>query len=608
VTTCDHYPPYVTGDGLAEDDLSRTGVIFVHGIGVRSRGDAFFDWARPIVDVLASLRHEHDEEHPGDAIGSSSVTSASVSDPDQPWLELSIPALGGRLRSRWLLTEAYWAGDVPQLSFLDSIRFLQPRIPGILRGIERGYGARQDRRWQRLRRLLQENQANPDPLVQARVDELRRSFSVRWTVIDRLDAGRTRIALALALIVIAPLRTIPIEAIRRRAVSAIIDSLLIDWLPELPVILRDQAQAAAARTRLLERAAWLKSNGCRDIVLVAHSGGAILSYAALLGTTQSALPISKLITFGQALGIAWRLEAESGDWVPGNPLRGDLREHRPDLIWADVWASDDPAAAGELHEVDGCPLIAVGWLGDRPDDGRIHVQSRPATNLMDIGQDHDAYWSNDEDFVIPLIRHLDDPTGDGSASRFYRNSLDRMVRSERRRRRVLLLLAWRWAAVISAIASLIVAFVGPVDLATTGDTVAAIWARLPGHELISVPIDSIGGIVTILLSAVGLTEVANEISTIGPVLLGAGVPIVAVLLIYQRGVGSWATHDALERLSIRREGFGPPGWPSARSEGILLVGGLLSIVLASAAPPVGVLEAFLIGVALAAALVRVRAP
>ena len=71
------------------------------------------------------------------------------------------------------------------------------------------------------------------------------------------------------------------------------------------------------------------------------------------------------------------------------------------------------------------------------------------------------------------------------------------------------------------------------------------------------------------------------------------------------GVGSWMAHDALERVKIRRERFPPAGNPSARSEGVLLVGGLAAVLLAALVVPLAFLVVWLALVGIAALLVRV---
>jgi hypothetical protein len=593
----------------------RTGIVFVHGIGTQVARETLFDWARPIIDVLGEWRREYDEAHPAATIGSNPVGSASVSDAANPWIEVDVPAFGGRDRAQWLFTEAWWAGDVRPPSFTDSARYLLRRIPGIIGGIAAGYGPREDRRRDRLEGLVAENQGSPDPLIQTRVADLRKSLSGRWRITDALDrvwqykvvrAGLAVVGTVVAMATLAvysTLHAIPIDAVRKKVDIALADTFIVEWFGDLPVLLDDQSQSAAIRTRLLERVRWLKANQCDHVVLVAHSGGTIVSYATLLRYDTDTLDVAKLVTLGEAIKLGWRLEAESGQWVPGNSIRGDLTVNHPDLRWVDVWASYDPAPSGELAAIDGCPMVAVEKLSELPDDPRIHIESRPVTNFMHLGLDHGGYWLNDEGFLIPLIRHLDDPAGDGSASRFYRNQLDRTIRTERRRRRVAILLAWRWTSFAAAVVAVLAA-AARTSLPATGDAVAGLWGLLPAHQLVSGPIDGIGNAVAVVLGAIGWQAVADTLGGIGPVLLGALIPIAAVFLVYRRGVGSWFAHDALERIVIRRESFGPAGSATARSETVLLAGGLIAVILAALVVPLAAMIGWLVAVAVVAAIVR----
>ncbi len=260
--------------------------------------------------------------------------------------------------------------------------------------------------------------------------------------------------------------------------------------------------------------------------------------------------------------------------------------------------------------MDGCPLVAVETVDPAGPPSPIQVESRPVTNYMHMGLDHDGYWRNDEGFLVPLLRHIDDAGGDGSGSRFYGSRLARAVRIERRRRRVGLLLGWRWASftagVLAVVAALLPGLTPGVSLATTGDGVATVWSRIPAHELVSGSIDGFGATIALGLDSIGLAGVSDWLAQLGPGLLGALVPIVGAFAIYSRGVGSWRSADAAERAVIRREAFGPAGQAWARSEASLLVGGLIGLVIAAGGAPIGILAGWIAGVALVAFVVRQR--
>ena len=601
----------------APKDMSRTGVVFVHGIGTQAARETLFDWARPVIEVLAEWRREYDEANPTATIGENPVSAASVSDPANPWIEVDVPAFADRVREQWLFTEAYWAADLRPLSFPSAARYLFKRLPGIVRGITNGYGRREDSRRDRITRLIAANENSTDPEVQMRVSDLRRSLNDRWLIVDALDGvwqyrlvrwALAGVATAVALIVLGvytALHAIPIDAVRKKVEIAMADTFIVEWFGDLPIILDDQSQSAAVRTRLVERVKWLHDNGCQKVVVVAHSGGTIVSYATLLRYDNAAFNVAKLVTLGEAIKLGWQLEKESRDWLPGNSVRGDVKANHPALRWVDVWASYDPAPSGPMAAIDGCPLVAVDRMSDMPNDPRIHVESRPVTNFMHLGLDHGGYWLNDEGFLIPLIRHIDDPTSDGTDSRFYRDALERTVRTERRRRRVAILLAWRWTALAAGLLAVAAAILRS-DLKRTGDSVAGVFGLLPGHELVSGPIDGVGNAISVVFNAIGWTAVPEALAFTGPRLLGALVPIVAIFVIYSRGIGSWTAHDEIERKKIRRETFDPPGERSARSECVLLVGGLAAVILASLVLPIVLVGVVLLAVAAVALITRYR--
>ena len=97
------------------------------------------------------------------------------------------------------------------------------------------------------------------------------------------------------------------------------DMFIVDWFGDLPVILDDQSQSAAIRTRLVERVRWLHERGRQDVVLVAHSGGTIVSYATLLryDQTRSRLPSSSRWARRSSSDGGWRMSRGTGS--PATP-------------------------------------------------------------------------------------------------------------------------------------------------------------------------------------------------------------------------------------------------------------------------------------------------
>lgn len=170
-------------------------------------------------------------------------------------------------------------------------------------------------------------------------------------------------------------------------------------------------------------------------------------------------------------------------------LPGDLSKLRPNLRWADFWSTYDPAPAGPIS-----PPAGVS-VADR---------SHSTVNRMSILEDHGSYWDNDEEFLIPLLQHIDTPSGGPEDSRFFRDNNLGTVRLAWRRQRVAVLALWRWIATLGAgvpmAATTVVALAGAAGVAGTvgrqgperlGADFAARWATIPGHEIIAGPLDGL---------------------------------------------------------------------------------------------------------------------
>jgi len=201
-------------------------------------------------------------------------------------------------------------------------------------------------------------------------------------------------------------------------------------------LLRDPAQAANVRTRLVATIKALRAYGCRHIVVIGHSGGTMVSLQTLTDPAYDKLRIDKLITHGEALNLAWRLESEQPDAArpilpPGHRMLGDIAKAQPRLLWRDFWATHDPASSGPL-------VFPVGMS----DPGAPRFLAERVYNRMRISEDHNVFWDNDEHFLIPLIREIDTVTTDRSNSAFYSDAAESAVRA-RRKERVSLLAFWR---------------------------------------------------------------------------------------------------------------------------------------------------------------------
>jgi hypothetical protein len=592
-------------DGKAAGD--RVGVVFIHGIGAQRPAETFLDWSAAIVTILTSWRTDM-------GLGSDPVVRSqfSLSPAARPYLELDIPEVqddDGRThhRSTWILTEAWWADAIRPPSLDAAAAYLRDRLTTIVSGIRKGSRIREPS-WQERKATIAVSEPSDarQPGDAARAALLEEVGRRRWSWIPKLDGlQRTFLtqlfvvvpAIALGTLLLAvwvPLRRLPLGPLRDFVDARLVDSFLTDWFGDLPVILDDPVQAANVRARVAETVRSLNDLGCGRIVLVGHSGGAIVSFATLLDpaylpAADRGIRVDKLITHGEGLNLGWRLETAHREVLEeGHRLRGDLGALREDLRWVDIWSSFDPAPAGPLDPPDGVTL-EVGRTGDsarsardpRPDTDPpgLVVESRPVTNLMSLRGDHGAYWTNDEGYLVPLLRHIDDAAGSGGRSRFYRDRELRTLRIERRRQRVAALAAWRWAAAVAAIVAIIGGgfTAGAVRLA--GESLGRLWSGVPGGELIGGPADAVWRALVALFVILDQDELAASIASFGPVLLGAVAIGTLFTALGSIGSTAWSRWDFRERRANRPERLVRLDRTFAMSLGSALLVGLATVVV-----------------------------
>jgi hypothetical protein len=664
-TSTDDQPiplPGTTRQGLEEaaprdapGTASKTGVVLVHGIGTQQPSETFLDWSGPIVTLLTEWRRGLEATGAGDGTGDAILDPVrrgafTFNAASPPYLEIAVPAHAGLPATSWIITEAWWAADLRPPDLGRTIGYLRRRLRTIVGGISAGYRGRTDNLVEMAREqgVLEDG---PPPAAWRAIDQLDR---IQSQVFGARPIGWTIGLIGTGLLAgYDLLRRVPIGPVRDFAARKMIDSFLVDWFGDLPVLNDDPVQSANVRARLAGSIRGLREQGCDAVVVVAHSGGALVSFETLLDPAYLGpdYRVDKLVTLGQGLGLAWRLAADPTirEIAPGHRLVGNLARARPELRWVDFWATYDPAPAGPLParggvvtraaEEAGPPQVAAvvetgegesgeAWLvradvGTRDDvrtaaadqakaaeiavrgatpsgaggSGRrrgaavppvdpptIQVESRPLTNEMNVMTDHGGYWANDEGFLVPLVRHIDAATGPAEVSRFYRDRRSRTLRIVWRLQRVAALAAWDWlcslAAGLSVAILLIADLRGDRRLPTAGDAVAAAWTYIPGHEIVSGPIDGIGGLLQAMANALGRPGAVDWLAAIGPSLLG--VASVFGLYYAVARVGHWRWHDwdRRERVLFRPETPTPPDRRRTAAQAILLVGGLGAVFLA----------------------------
>jgi hypothetical protein len=611
-----HLPPAIA---------RRTGVVFVHGIGTQPPAETFLDWSASIVELLTDWRAGREAvtkpatdtaDRIDDPVWRAEFSFAATS---PPYLEIVVPSHAGTPETTWVVTEAWWAADLRAPSLGRVIDYLRRRLQTVVSGITLGYRSRAP---QLLGLAIERNVVDAD------------RPTLSWRAIEALDRVQSRVFGArpvgwlvggvgvVGLAGYDVLRRVPIPVIRDFAARRILDSFLVEWFGDLPVLLDEPVQSANVRARVARSIEHLLDDDCDAVVIVAHSGGALVSFEMLLDPAYAHLRVDKLITLGQGLGLAWRLAADPDvkEITPGNRLVGNLARARPGLRWVDVWASYDPAPAGPLPGRGGLAPSnvtdeAVAAVVQTADGGEpwllranvgtsaptieglakaanldpaaptIVVESRPVTNEMNVLTDHGAYWANPEGFLIPLVRHLDAALGDATASRFFREPGDRTQRVLWRRERVAALASWSWLCSLGAIATAAVLIAlqigGDQRLTRAGDGIAVVWGALPGHEIVTVPIEAVASIAGALLSTIGLGDIAQGLATLGPPLLAIALVVALFYALANIGRGRWHDWDRRERRAMHPEAPSLPDRSRAIGQAFLLVAGLAGLVLAT---------------------------
>lgn len=516
----EHVPGFKLDCG-AGPDVPHVGIVFVHGIGQQAAGETLLDWGSKIIALLLDARAILGAT--GDPVIDSQLDPGES---HSPYIELQLPKAtnpeGQEVpEQHWVMTEAWWAQRLRPPAFGEMAEWLGPRgaikriVSAMLprRRTEHDPRLRPNARVQHLewttvaeRRHLwdillrrsaeQRSVVKEDAEIGSVYDPsspsaVRDALSYVGTLLAGVAAGLYFQALsALVLVLYGALRSVekvlPIGPLKNGALTRPIDEFMLDWFGDVYVLLGDPAQAASIRGRLIESLQDLHANRCSSVAIVAHSGGAIVSYMMLADETKKDIGVDRLITLGEGLNLAWRLTTgDDGTVDPEtrkryNRLYGDMLKNRPSLIWDDFWASQDPAPVGVLAPPDKATMSAASL-------GRI--RSHAVWNRLAFREDHGTYWDNDEEFLIPLARLLDE---NREKVRLFADTEADVVHSNRRRRRLSFLSVWRQLAIVAPSTAIVTAYALHSEFVSkAGAMVAQVWDKLPGNDLVSDPVDAI---------------------------------------------------------------------------------------------------------------------
>jgi len=536
-------PPAIDLPLCRDRRVRHVGVVFVHGIGSQAQGEILRDWGGAIARVLIDFRVAAGTN--GDPV---LATQLDPTEPGRIFVELQLPETtdpsGEKIsEEHWLLTEAWWAHEITPPTFGQMAQWLGPdgAVPRIVRTIIPRSRTGSD---PRALPSSPEPEGVPLPDVVGRPSGERRGQALgaraRRAVTGwrRAPMTHTRDWLvqagawaylqafsALLLLLYGTLRSIetliPIGPLASGALTRPIDRFVLEWFGDVFVLLGVPTQATSVRGRLSRAISDLGDAGSDEIVVIAHSGGAIVSWMTLADASTRDLRVDHLVTIGEGLNLGWNITSGSGTEVDRDAMLERARRRferlyapmtkiRRKLRWTDYWASRDPAPSGPLQPPD--PEL-------RPAVGRF--TSMPVWNLLSFREDHGAYWENDEEFIIPLLRRLEG-SGPGDAS-YFGDDTQHDRRSNRRRRRISVLSVWRQLGLMAPTAAIITSFVAGTGLIPRiGDAIANAWSVVPGSQIVTAPIDAVRSL---------------ELERIGPIdtLAEIGVWVVAGLIAIAAG-------------------------------------------------------------------------
>jgi hypothetical protein len=109
----------------------------------------------------------------------------------------------------------------------------------------------------------------------------------------------------------------------------------------------------------------------------------------------------------------------------------------------------------------------------------------------------------------------------------------------------------------------------------------AVWDQVPGHQIISAPVEAIGTVIGAAAATVGLSGLAESLAGLGPVVLGVALVVGLYYVVAKLGTGRWHDWDRRERRAMHREDPVLPDRSRALAQAMLLVSGLVAVALAA---------------------------
>jgi hypothetical protein len=390
----------------------RRGIVVVHGVGEQRRADQLDTVVESLVGFLSRVAG-HGNVH--------LITRTHREGGATPSATIHITPPGGKPLEEWHIREAWWAQS-----------FKPSDTSSVLGWAMRAFFAHLASTWQNilvrnLRLVLPGDEPPPEGVgvwrVAAAGSRLHYALdALNWIVIT---IGYTVVYLA-GLLLLFPVYlflVLPLEwlwpAMASRVLRNLLNLISGNIGDQHAMTNRYVAISAAANTvstalqPFLDPRALLRSHAVYDTVtVIAHSGGAVVSYDALAGEEVRDWvrdgPAGRRITWitvGSGLNLAWRMHAR-------NKARDQAFWHRPIgryVNWIDIYARYDPVPQGEPPGA----LVAAVTAGDQQADDGTGQALRPFVGVRVANDDwpfsdHGGYWTNREEVMARIVDAISD--------------------------------------------------------------------------------------------------------------------------------------------------------------------------------------------------------
>lgn len=469
-------PPPTPPVADTEQPHRSVGVLFVHGIGQQAQSSCLREFSGPMTSWL-------EDWHQNNARGRTvRLTDSALSYGDQlgavpAHFVLTVPGAAPANTATWVFAEGWWAArlDPPGLvSMLGWTLHIGRRIAVQLAVAAVGHLPNV---WRHVARGGRKPGSFPQRL-QAALGILIESVSLILLVVGYVAGALIGYLVLWPLFLVAH---IPLAQVQQFVLLRLLRPLLVDFVGDFRVYVADPIQGVHIRHGVERAISWLATQ-CDDIIVVAHSQGAVVAYDALVAQQAAGIAkVRKLITMGGALNKAWEL--------PDVPARL-LLPLPPTIGWVDIWSCYDPVP---------------GDTASRPG-----AQSHEVTNGMNVLTDHGGYFDNREEVIARLVQEADAGATDYQTSQFHLDQYGLRVR--RRWERVITLVAWRlWTMFLIAL----VAIARFDQLLPDGRRIWDALGRIPGVHGLG---DALTGIFQLTSDVAGAIGSATE--PVGPVSIG----------------------------------------------------------------------------------------